>query len=495
MILSVRNLLSRPWRTLLLLGGFGIGVGVMIVLLAIGDAMLTQARDEKLVGGGQVTVLPEGLDVEVMKTGGIGGLYFSIPNARFVDRQLLSSPRLHPVVRAVAPQIEGKLLYLRAQGREVAVRGTGEIPSRSAAVGAAPALVTGTWEDDALDRRWIDPAPAELRDDIDHFHLPPPGLADAARWAEWHYFNVLSADHTRWAFITLAIGGDVPDGQWGGQVLVTLHGRDLPDRRYAVDVAPQRVRFSTTAADLTVGASSVTLDADGRYRVVAVAPAADGGGDSVTVDVVVTPSPREYFPGVELGGDAIVSGYVVPALRAAATGRICGGRWCEALDGVQSYHDHNWGVWRRVDWEWGAGRAGDFTVLYGRVQPGGEAADLAPLLLYVTDSLGFVALVRPRTISYEDGRAVRVGGRTIRVPSRFVLADARGADTLRLEVEVQHATATDTRADAAARGDTTAARDLAHPYFIQMKGIARLTGRVDGRPIAGTGTGFFETYR
>ena len=72
--LAFRNIAYRPWRSILLFFGFGVGVAVMIVLLSIGEAMLTQARSEKLVGGGTVTVLPEGLDIEVMKTGGIGGL-------------------------------------------------------------------------------------------------------------------------------------------------------------------------------------------------------------------------------------------------------------------------------------------------------------------------------------------------------------------------------------------------------------------------------------
>ena len=117
-ILARRNLSLRPWRSALLLGGFGLGVGVMVVLLAIGEAMLTQARDERLVGGGDVTVLPEGIDVEVMKTGGVGGLFFSINNARFLDLQLLSNPRFSAETRAVAPQIADKVLYLRtADGR------------------------------------------------------------------------------------------------------------------------------------------------------------------------------------------------------------------------------------------------------------------------------------------------------------------------------------------------------------------------------------------
>src|SRR3712207_9514275 len=82
-LLALRNFAFRPWRTALLFLGYGIGVTVMIVLLSIGEALITQARDERLVGGGEITVLPEGIDVEVMKTGGLGGVFFSINNPRF----------------------------------------------------------------------------------------------------------------------------------------------------------------------------------------------------------------------------------------------------------------------------------------------------------------------------------------------------------------------------------------------------------------------------
>src|SRR5947208_16865169 len=133
-LIALRNFVLRPWRSLFLLLGYSLGVAVMIVLLSIGEALLTQARQERLVGGGQVTVLPEGIDVEVLKTGGLGGMFFSIDHARFIYAQLLASPRLAPVVRAVAPQIEGKLLYARtASGRELPVLATSEIPSRTLA--------------------------------------------------------------------------------------------------------------------------------------------------------------------------------------------------------------------------------------------------------------------------------------------------------------------------------------------------------------------------
>src|ERR671926_1055785 len=111
-VLAFRSLLDRPLRSLFLLFGYSTGVGVMIVLLAIGEALLAQARDERLVGGGEITVLPEGIDVEVLKTGGLGGMFFSIDHARFIYRQLLAAPRLAPWIAAAAPQIDSKLLYV-----------------------------------------------------------------------------------------------------------------------------------------------------------------------------------------------------------------------------------------------------------------------------------------------------------------------------------------------------------------------------------------------
>ncbi|HEY0996881.1 MAG TPA: hypothetical protein VGD77_12880 [Gemmatimonadaceae bacterium] len=494
-LLALRNLVDRPWRTLFLLFGYATGVGVMITLLSVGEALMTQARDEKLVGGGEVTVLPEGVDVELLKTGGLGGMFFSIDHARFVYRQLLASPRLSREVSGVAPQVEGKLLYLRtAGGREIPVRATGEIPSRGALVGAAPALASGTWADDDGDRRWRDPTPEELRHEIDHFHQPTGATARDESWGEWHYFNVVSADRKRWAFITLMVGGAMATDRWGGQVLVTLHEQGRPARRFVRLVPKEQVTFSTTRADLDVGESTARVLPDGRYAVRASAPAEEGGA-AVTVDLAVSPAPGAYFPGAALGGDAIVSGYAVPALRADASGSICVSTRCERFDGAQSYHDHNWGTWRGVTWEWGSARAGSYSLLYGRVQPPDSVAAAQPLFVYLVDSLGFRALFRPRTIAYTDARTVVVEGRAIRVPSRAVMMDARGDDTLRIELEVEDATATDTRRSLAERGEVGALRGIARPYFVQMKGVARISGRVGGRVVSGAGTGFFETYR
>jgi hypothetical protein len=87
---------------------------------------------------------------------------------------------------------------------------------------------------------------------------------------------------------------------------------------------------------------------------------------------------------------------------------------------------------------------------------------------------------------------------TLRVPSHATFSDVRGEDNLRVDIEVEDAIATDTRPRRAVRegerGDPLAS-EKAHPFFIQMKGTARISGRLDGAPLTGTGTGFFETYR
>jgi len=493
-LLALRNLGFRPWRSVFLLAGYGVGVAVMIVLLSIGEALLTQARDERLVGGGEITVLPEGIDVEVMKTGGLGGLFFSIANARFIHRQLLGSPRLQDAVTAVSPQIEGKLVYVRVNGVEYPVRAVGEIPSATDRVGAAPAVSAGSWEDDDADRRWLSPTLAELRHDVDHFHMPPDDLADASSWGEWHYFNVLSADGMRWAFVSLIVGGDVRGEQWGGKVLVTTHQQGGRVRTFASTVGRDQVRFSTADADLRIGESSVTVMPDGRYAVRAIAREQDTG-ERMTVDLIVSPAPGAYFPGASLGSGDFVSGYAVAALRADATGSLCIGERCERYDGAQAYHDHNWGVWQGVTWEWGTARAGSYTILYGRVNPPDRLDAASPLFLFLVDSLGFRSMFRPTRIAYEEGKTIRVDGRTVAVPRRAVLSDAHGRDTIRVELEIEDAAGTDMRRSAVERGDASANALLRTPYFIQMKGVARVSGRIGGEAVRGEGRGFFETYR
>src|SRR4051812_21365488 len=392
-------------------------------------------------------------------------MFFSIDHARFIERQLLESPRLGDVVSAVAPQIEGKLVYLRApNGREYAVRASGDIPSLTSAVGAAPNVIAGAFVDDEADRKWRSPTMAELRHEIDHFHLPPAEAHNDPSWAEWHYFNIISPDRQQWAFVSFILAGAVgsPGGQWGGQVLVTLHRQGGETRRFTSTAPSSSVAFSTTDANLRIGESRVEVMPDGTYRLHALARE-DKGGTPLAIDLDVSPAPGAYFPGAAVTS-GVISGYVVPALRASASGKLCVGGNCTAYDGVQAYHDHNWGVWRGVTWEWGAARAGQYTLLYGRVEPPDSVGAVQPLFVYVVDSAGFLAVFRPRAIRYVDGRITRVGSTTIRTPSSAELLDVRGDDTLRITLAIEDAAATDTRGDMVERGEGLAARRLTRPY-------------------------------
>ncbi len=132
----------------------------MIVLLSVGQAMLEQSRDVSLIGGGEVTVLPQGIDVEAMRTGGVSGMFFGIDRARLLTRQILGGPRQHDMIRTVSPAVEGKLLYLRTGTRLVPVRAGGEVPSRARAVGSGLKVLSGRWEDSEADSSYISPTRA-----------------------------------------------------------------------------------------------------------------------------------------------------------------------------------------------------------------------------------------------------------------------------------------------------------------------------------------------
>jgi hypothetical protein len=482
--LAFRHLLVRKLRSLFLLFGFSLGVGVMIVLLSVGEAMLDQARDVSLVGGGEVTILPQGIDVEAMRTGGLSGMYFGIDRSRFLTRQAVGGPRHGHLVRTVSPSIEGKLLYLRHGDRTIAVRAGGEIPSRAAAVGSALDIRSGSWHDSRSDSAYIAPSRQQLYDELDRFHLP---ARPDSTWGEWHYFNIVSGPD-EWWYVTYLIGGEVLRGGWGGQVLVTHRRPGGQYERFNFPIRSKRIRFDTTRADLTLGDSWVR-QRDGQYRlrVQSGAPAAGGHTGPLQIDLKLTPAPNRYFPPVELSEDDFLSGYVVPALEATASGRICSGSRCQQFDGAPAYHDHNWGVWRNVTWEWGTARGSRLSLLYGGVyaaerEQGTEKGSVgSPFFLTLVDSSGVKQVLRFGRIGYEGSRSV-AGSIRAKAPARFSLVANREGDTVRLEVQVLDALATEMSASEFRR------------VFLQMRGQFRVTGRVGGQVVADSGTGFFETY-
>lgn len=472
--LAFRHLLVHKLRSLFLLVGFSLGVGVMIVLLSVGQAMLEQSRDASLVGGGEVTVLPQGIDVEAMRTGGLGGMFFGIDRARFLTRQILGGERQRRLVRVVSPAIEGKLVYLRRGDRTVAVRAGGEIPSRALAVGAGLDVRGGRWEDSPGDSSYMAPSRQQFYDEVDRFHLPSPDPS----WAEWHYFNLVTAPD-EWWYVTYLIGGQVPVGQ----LLVTHRRSDGTYERYVSHAAPDQPAFDTTRADVTIGDSFVR-QRNGTYQLRGLAHGRTG---EVSLDLSVTPAPHRYFPPVELHDVGFVSGYVVPGLVASGSGKICVGQRCTRFNDIPAYHDHNWGIWRDVTWEWGVARGSELSILYGGVYGPGSSGDAeasnvsSPFFLTVVDSLGVKQVLRFARIDYQGVRhaAGRVSATS---PERFSLVAHRESDALQLDVRVVDALATEMGSGGFRR------------VFLQMRGHFSISGRVLGQAVADSGTGFFETY-
>ena len=467
--LAIRHLLVRPGRAAVLLIGYAVGVAVMIVLLSVGDAMLNQSRDVSLVGGGELTALPHGVDVEAMRTGGLSGMFFSINGARFVSREMLGGARHEALVAAVSPVLEQKLLALRIHDTTWTVRAGGEIPSMAAAAGAALHLASGEWSDGAHDTAWRAPRAQSLYDEIDRFHLP---VARDSSWAEWHYFNVVVSDD-EWWYITLLVGGDVRGEQWGGQVLVTHRLPGGSYQRFATNAARDAVSFDTTRADVTVGAATVA-QRNGSYRV-------RGASGTATFDLTITPLPHRYFPPVELGDDHAASGYVVPALVATASGRLCAAGACRDVRNAAAYHDHNWGSWRAVTWEWGAGRGATHALLYGGVLNADRSTSGVPYFLALEDSLGVQQVYRFDAVQRFGQRNVS-GFPGIAAPDSLRIMAVRGDDTLHVAIRI---------VDVAASRSIAAGPDR---VFLQMRGRWRASGRAGGAVVSDSGTGFFETW-
>jgi hypothetical protein len=382
-------------------------------------------------------------------------------------------------VRVVSPAIEGKLLYLRHGERIVPVRAGGEIPSRAGAVGSGLDVVAGAWLDSPVDSSYVAPTPQQLYDELDRFHLPP---RPDSSWGEWHYFNLVTTPD-EWWYITYLVGGEIPSGSWGGQLLVTRRRPDGSYQRFTAQAPSRRVKFETTRADVTI-AGSFVRQRNGRYQLHGKA-AGDGG--SVRIDVTLTPAFNRYFPPVELRDDDLVSGYVVPAVMASASGTICVGSRCERFTNAPAYHDHNWGVWRDVTWEWGVARGSRLSLLYGGIYGPERASDRdgstvrSPFFLTVVDSLGVKQVLRFGQIDYQGAR-VMSGSVAASAPERFSLLATRQNDTLRLDVRVVDALGTQMETRGFQR------------VFLQMRGRFTVAGRLLGETVADSGMGFFETY-
>ena len=124
--LALRSLLTHPIRTLVLACGFGLGVGVMAMLLGVGEVILDQARSPAVSGGGDVVI--------ASSTG-------ELPSARWILSSALRSGEFQNRVDAASPSRRATL-YLVRSGRTGATVAQGLSPALPATVaqGFSPAL-------------------------------------------------------------------------------------------------------------------------------------------------------------------------------------------------------------------------------------------------------------------------------------------------------------------------------------------------------------------
>jgi hypothetical protein len=459
-LLLRRTFASRPKRTLLFLLGYALATAVIITLLAVGQAVLQEAEDKDLLGGGDIILIPQGIDIESMKVGGTDSLYYSIPQARFIVRQILGSSRFEDQIAAASPYLFSKLVYLRRDNRIESVFADGSIPEQEEAV----KRVSLPWKNSAEDKTWLHPAAPEFYHEIDHFHLPSAQSADLSRWAEWHYFNFEGNNFYGYLSVMAAGDPDASRAQW----IVSLQMIDPAYHRYAATFPLSPADLPLQRVDYHAGASTIRFVDDHyvlslRFQ------------DRLTVegDLSFYPSRSLYFPPAYLAQSSnFESGYVIPAIRGEYRGSLRIGDKRYDFNNVAGYHDHNWGIWQKTEWNWGHLFSREYSIFFGEIFLDGKGKGL---FLGVFDRHGFVSMFRPKVLRFTE---YRNGSKSSSVPMKLELQDSKRFSSIRL------------------RGDAhsfVATRENSK-YFIQYKMNYNVTLQIDGYSITFPATGNAETF-
>jgi hypothetical protein len=454
-----RSLITRPVRTAVLAGGFGFGIAVMADLLGVGFVMLEQIHAPALLGGGDVVV-----------TGPFG----SVPSARFVRTAVLGGPDMASRIVAVSPSTETRLFLIAPTGR-IPVTAHGGIPSLERAIGDAEVSRVEAWADAAGDRRWSDPQPGDILRAMDRFHRPPDAPAYESSWAEWLYFNGRASDGRVRLYLTFLVG---PRAATGGKrtagVRLQLE-RDGQSRNYAAQGEVDEASVLANAPDVEVAGNRVRLR--GLQYELTLRLSEENAGDPVTGTLVLdVPPGRSLPPATIRGANGWITGYAVPALSGTFSGELRVGRDAIRLDGAAGYHDHNWGFWRGVTWQWGQVAHDDLSIVYGRVFPPADVADTTRLP-------GFLAVLGPQgPLGFSTDVAIDDSD------LRHVEVNARGRGLrLRATLSVDETVRT-AMAMTRVPGEATAT-------FMQLAGSYHVFGRVAERSIEFTARGAAETFR
>ncbi len=470
--LALRSLLLHPVRSAVLAGGFGLGVSVMASLLGVGEVILEQARSPALVGGGDVVV---------------AGWTGKLGSARFILSSALQAPPLVGRAVGASPRVE-RSLYLVRDDRVVPVRARGGVPSLERALDDAETAAVAAWIDTPADAAWTSPDPGDVLRAMDRFHPVSGPAARAESWAEWLYFNGV-AGGTRFS-LTFLVGPPSESGRRMAGVRLQLD-RDGDLTSYTDSAEIDEAELLAQAPDLTIGGSRVRLDGL-RYHVTLDLPASDANADEdggrrsppdsrVTGDIVLTANVGQALPPMTIrGAGGWLSGYVVPVMAGGLAGvlRVAGD--VVSLDGGVGYHDHNWGHWKGVSWQWGQVHGDGLSFVYGHLSPPADAADARRIP-------GFLAVLGPdgpighsMEVAIEEDDVAQTGA-----PRRIVVSAQSPSLDLTMEIDVEAAVVT--RMDPELFGSSL--------DFYQLHAVFHVAGSVAGRSVDFTAPGSAETFR
>jgi hypothetical protein len=461
LILAWRSLRSRPIRTAVLAGGFGLGVAVMAALLGVAAVILEQARAPVQVGGGDVIV---------------GGAAGRLANARFVLTSVLGDGPLKPRVGAASPTERTTLYLVDGNGSTTPVRARGGIPSLERAMHDPETSGVSDWSDTPADHAWAAPDPQDVLLAMDRFHPVPDVPARAASWAEWLYFNGHAGDSG--FYLTFLAGPELPSGRRRVGVRLQLD-RGGRMTSYSDSAEVDGGELLATAPNLTVGKNHVRLV--GREYHITIDLQAEAGLAGARGDLVIGATPGRSLPPLVIRGAAgWVSGYVVPVMSGTLQGAVQVDRDRIGFDGGSGYHDHNWGFWEGVSWQWGQVQNEGLSFVYGRVHPPADAADASrvPAFLMALGPDGPLGYATDVTID-ETNRAGTDS------PERIVVRGRSESVQLTLDMEIAQTTVTRPRA-----GSFGAALD-----FLQLRAQYHVSGRVGDTPFDFRAPGSAETFR
>lgn len=458
--LAFRSLSTRPLRSAVLAVGFGLGIGVMVMLLGVGAVILEQAHAPALQGGGDLIV-----------TGAVG----PVDSARYLLSSVLGSDRFRSRTSAVSPSRK-TTLFLLTHDRKIAIGVRGGVPSREKAVGDPEVIEQDSWTDTPADATWINPTPGDVLRAMDRFHPVPKG--EHTSWAEWLYFNGKTADGTLRFYLTFLAGA--PDTSGARPMLVRLQlNRGGRTTNYSVAAAVDARELLERAPDMDVGGNRIRLEGS-QYRIGLSLNGEGPKGSALIGNLTLDAAPGRSLPPAAIhGARGWVSGYVVPVLSGTFRGTLRVDGEEVVVDGAAGYHDHNWGFWEGVRWQWGQVAGGDISIVYGRVFPPATVADASriPGFLGVLGPDGPIAFSTDVSITEDDA-----GGR----PKR-VTVQARGHQVeLTLQLDVAESVGSRMSLTRGAAGAMN---------FLQLGGVYQVTGNAAGRDFNFTARGSAETFR